>query len=95
LIARPIVALLKRAQLTIAKWQFPASRRKCLCCGTGRHNQLFKRKDVIVGNIENKHLKVSPSSDGWNSFKRQGAGRPSIDADTVETVREAFQCGSS
>jgi hypothetical protein len=43
-------------------------RRKCLCCGTGRQNQLFKCNDVTVENMENKHLEDSPSSDGWNSF---------------------------
>jgi hypothetical protein len=40
----------------------------------------------------------SPSSDGWDSFKRQAVScirrapnRPSVDTDTVQTVRETFQ----
>jgi hypothetical protein len=66
------VALLKHTQLMDAKWQFPlCSKRQCLCCGTGRHNQLFKCRDVTIGNMENKHLEDSPSSESWNSFKRQ------------------------
>jgi hypothetical protein len=46
----------------------PPSKRECLCCGTGRQNQLFKCKDVTVGNVETKPLEDGPSSDGWNSF---------------------------
>jgi hypothetical protein len=34
-------------------------------------NQLFKCKGVTVGNMENKRLQDSPSSDGWNNFNRQ------------------------
>jgi hypothetical protein len=34
-------------------------------------SQLFKCKGVTVGKRENKRLQDSPSSDGWNSFKRQ------------------------
>jgi hypothetical protein len=35
------------------------------------HNQLFKCKGVTVRNMENKDMEDGPSSDGWNSFKRQ------------------------
>jgi hypothetical protein len=54
----------------------PRQKAMFLYCGTGRQNQLFKCKDVTVGNMMNKHLEDSPSNDGWNSFKRQ------VEADT-------------
>jgi hypothetical protein len=69
LIAPPIVALLTRTQLTNEKWRLPTpSKRQCLCCGTGKNNQLFKCKDVTVGNMENECLEDSPSSHGWNGI---------------------------
>jgi hypothetical protein len=50
------------------------SQRQCLYrlyCGTGRQNILFKYKVLTVGNMENKQLEDSRSSDGSNSFKRE------------------------
>jgi hypothetical protein len=35
----------------------------------GRQNQLFKCKDITIGNMENKYLEGSSSSSGWNSSR--------------------------
>jgi hypothetical protein len=48
--------------------------------------------------MEHTHLEISPSGDGWNSFKGQVMScirrlqtGISVDADTVGMIREAFQ----
>lgn len=37
-----------------------SSKMQYLCCGFGRYNQLFNYKDITIGNMENKHLILSP-----------------------------------
>lgn len=62
--------LLKLTQMANAKW-LSSLQMHCLGCGTRKQTELFICKDVTIGNMKNKHLEDSPSSDGCNSFKRQ------------------------
>jgi hypothetical protein len=73
-IARAIVALLQRTQMTEAKRQFSPEKANLSVVVPEDKISYSSAKDVTIvtiRNMETKHLEDSPSSHGWNNFRRQ------------------------